>query len=119
MADLDKYPSPLEDESFKKYWEAYLPSIEDRDNLKKSHLKQLEILCHLCVELDEIRESLSLGGRTYESIGRNGLQIKLRPEVSMIRGILADIRSYSKMLGLVLEKDRKTTKEEEENGFDD
>lgn len=112
------YPSPRpENAAFTEYWEMYLEDIGHRENLKKSHLQQLKVLCDISVEYDELQEMLILEGRTYESIGRNGLQIKLRPEVLQLNKILAEIRNYSKMLGLILFKDTATKEEEEEDEF--
>lgn len=117
MDILEKYPCPSEKESFKAYWQMYLLDIKDRDNLKLSHIQQLKVLCDLSVDYDELRSILTLQGSTYESEGRNGLQIKLRPEISQLNRVITEIRNYSKMLGLVLYKDETTTKEEEPNDF--
>lgn len=115
-----KFPSPKPDkESFNKYWEMFLPDIQDRENLKPSHLNQLRILCDLSVEYDELQEIIDLEGRTYISVGRNGEQIKLRPEIQQMNRCVAEIRAYSKMLGLLLYKDTKTNEDEDENEFDD
>lgn len=120
MADLAKYPSPRKDDkAFTKYWDLYLPSIEDRDNLKAAHLMQLEILCDLTVEYYYLKSIIDTGGRTYQSEGRNGFQIKLNPEVPLFRAVITDIKNYSKMLGLVLFKDTKVKGKEKSNGFDD
>jgi hypothetical protein len=115
---FEKFPPPSEKESFKKYWVTYLTDIKDRDNLKLSHLSQLRILCDLSVEYDELRMILDLQGRTYESEGRNGLQIKMRPEIAQLNRVVSEIRNYCKILGLILYKDNVTTKEEEANEFD-
>ncbi len=111
---LRKYPSPSSDEKFTEYWNTFLPDISDRENLKKSHLIQLRILCMQIVEMDELSEFLMLNGRTYESFGRNGLQIRSRPEIQLLKTCVAEIRNYCKMLGLVLVKDTKMTNEDEE-----
>ena len=113
-----KFPSPRPDrQSFTKYWESFLPDIQDRENLKPSHLQQLRVLCDLSVEYDQLQEIIDIEGRTYESIGRNGNQIKLRPEIQQLNKVISEIRSYSKMLGLVLYKDTKTNDDEEEDEF--
>ncbi len=108
-------PRPASD--FKYYWELFLEDIRHRENLKPSHLLQLKILCDLCVEYEDIRASLEFSGQTYESMGRNGLQIKMKPEVAQKDRIVSDIRAYCKALGLVLAKDTKSSKEED-NEFD-
>lgn len=117
MEIIDKYPCPSEKESFKHYWNMYLPDIKYRDNLKPSHLHQLKILCDLSVEYDEITTILREDGRTYESDGRNGFQIKLRPEVQQLNRVVGFIRDYFKLLGIELTKDTKITKEEELSDF--
>lgn len=115
-----KFASPRPDkESFNHYWEMFLPDIQDRENLKPSHLQQLRILCDLSVEYDELQEILDLEGRTYISDGRNGQQIKLRPEVQQMNRCVSEIRNYSKILGLVLFKDTKTNDNEDKNEFED
>lgn len=112
---LKKFPSPLPDNGkFTEYWETFLPDISDRENLKKSHLIQLKILCMQIVEFDELTDFLLLHGRTYESFGRNGMQLKPRPEIALLKTCVAEIRNYSKMLGLVLVKDTNMTNEKEE-----
>jgi len=118
MSVLEKYKCPSDKPLFIYYWNMYLEDIKDRDNLKPSHLQQLKVLCDLSVEYDELREILVLQGRTFESEGRNGFQIKLRPEVAQLNRVVSEIRNYSKILGLVLVKDTTTTKEEEANDFD-
>ncbi len=121
MSDfLDKYPSPKPGNTlFTKYWDSYLPDLMDRENFKTSHLIQLKILCSLCAEYDELDNFIELYGRTYDSVGRNGLQIKARAEVALMKTCIAEIRNYSKMLGLVLVRDTALTNvREEKNEFD-
>ena len=114
-----KFPSPKpEKESFCRYWNQILPDIQDRENLKPSHLIQLSVLCDLMVEYDELVEIISIEGRTYWSTGRNGDQLKLRPEVQQVNRVLSEVRNYSKILGLLLFKDTKTTLETEEDEDD-
>ena len=117
---LAKYPSPRPDKaSFTSYWTQYLVDIKDRQNLKPSHLLQLKILCDLAVEYDQLVDIIDLCGRTYESEGRNGHQVKLRPEVAQLKICQTEIRNYSKILGLVLHKDTSTNAEEVKNEFED
>jgi hypothetical protein len=44
MEILNRFPSPSEKETFKKYWNMYLCDIKDRENLKPSHLQQLRVI---------------------------------------------------------------------------
>lgn len=115
MEEDKKFKSPRKDKAFSKYWKMFLGDIENRDNLKLSHLHQLQILCDLCVEYDELREAIIFAGRTYVSVGRNGDQIKLHPNVQQMNRVVSEIRNYSKILGIQLVKDTTTTKDEGEN----
>lgn len=118
---LERFPSPKPDRPlFTMYWNKTLPDIAARENLKFSHLQQLQVLCSIYCERDELEETLLLEGRTYISEGRNGTQRKLRPEVGLLKTCYAEIRNYSKMLGLVLVEDKvfNNAPEEEKNDFD-
>ncbi len=110
--------SPSENTRFTEYWDMLIGDILDRDNLKRSHLKQLSVLCNLFIEYDELNETILNHGRTYESMGRNGLQIKMRPEVAQMSKVVTQIKDYSKMLGLILYKDNTITKDKDKNEFD-
>lgn len=119
MTEL-KFKNPKPDHAgFTEYWEEFLPDIQDRENLKPSHLQQLRLLCDLYVEYDQMQAIIDLEGRTYWSTGRNGDQLKLRPEVQQLNRVVSEIRNYSKMLGLLLYKDTKTNDvpEEDEDEF--
>lgn len=119
MSDTLDFRSPRIDRpNFNKYWNMFLPDIRERENLKQSHLNQLRILCDLSVEYDELHEIIDLEGRTYLSTGRNGDQIKLRPEIQQMNRCVSEVRNYSKMLGLILVADTKFTEKEETNEFD-
>jgi Phage terminase, small subunit len=117
MADLN-LESPRKEPSFRRYWDNFIGDIKDRPNLKPSHLWQLQVLCDLCVEYDDLREIISITGRTVSNGGgRNGDVLRITPEVSQLNKILIEIRNYSRMLGLILVEDTKTKGEEEENEF--
>ena len=113
--DEKKFKPPRKNKEFVKYWKMFLGDIENRDNLKQSHLYQLQILCDLCIEYDELREAIVLVGRTYDSVGRNGIQIKIHPNVQQMNRVVSEIRNYSKILGIQLVKDTTTTKDEGES----
>ncbi len=104
---LTKFPPPADaKDSFLHYWKLYLGDMSHRDNLKPSHLNQLKILCDLSVDYDELRSIIAIEGRTYESEGRNGSQIKLRPEVSQMNTVCNNIRDYCKLLNIEVSKDK-------------
>jgi len=114
MSDIKTIRNPKPDHAgFTEYWEETLPDIQHRENLKPSHLQQLRILCDLLVDYDQMQAIIEMEGRTYWSTGRNGDQLKLRPEVQQLNKVISEIRNYSKMLGLMLYKDTKTNGEPE------
>ena len=117
MTDLD-LTSPRGDKTFTLYWNRFIGDIKDRPNLKPSHLWQLQVLCDLCVEYDELREIISLTGRTYSNGGgRNGDALRTTPEYLMLQKTVSEIRNYSKMLDLILVPDTKLREEEDTNEF--
>lgn len=103
---LNKYPPPSDNPKFIVKWKEFLPDVVARENFKTGHLNQLAILCDLYLEYDNLKGALEIGGLTYESIGRNGLQIKMRPEVAQKAKVVDQIANYSKVLGLLLRKDK-------------
>lgn len=100
-----KYLPPVKSKEFKAYWNKLLSSVTERGNFREGHLKNLEILCTLFVEYDKLTEIITEKGYTYEAHGRYGTQVKTRPEVMERVKMLAEIRQYSRLLGLVLGKD--------------
>ncbi len=111
-------PRP-EDATFVKYWDMFLEDVRHRDNIKRSHLVQLEVLCDLMIEYEILKEEIKIHGRVYYSVGRNGDQCKLRPEVTQLNRVFSEIRNYSRMLGLVLVKDTTSSEKEDVNEFDE
>jgi len=118
MALNTESPRP-HDPEFTNYWNMFLNDIEDRANLKQSHLWQLTVLCDMAVEYEYLRNVLDVKGRTYSSEGRNGTQIKPRPELAQINKVYGEIRNYSKLFNIVLHKDQTVTKKGPKNEFDD
>jgi phage terminase small subunit len=112
---LKKYPAPKTNEEYVRRWNTFIPEIVSRDNFKPAHLFQLEVLCDLYVEYKELQDVIEMIGRTHsDDTGRYGNQTKLRPEVTQLNKVRAEIASYTKILGLLLYKDKVTTAEEEE-----
>lgn len=102
-------------ERHKYFYKIFHDDIKHRENLKPSHLAQLEILCRLCVECEELEKLVDEMGWTYTSSGRNGYQEKLRPEVQQLNKNRGEIRAYSKMLGICLVKDSKADEQEDDD----
>lgn len=105
--DLDNYrnsPCPLE-VNFTRYWDLFVDDILTREGFKPFHLEQLRVLCELFVEVDELTRIVKEEGYTYYSEGgRNGDQLKIRPEISQLNRTRTEIRNYCKILCLTLEK---------------
>lgn len=109
-----KYKPPKSGEVFKKYWGIFLPEVMERPNFKPVHLHQLEILCDLYVEYHKLQDIIDLDGYTYVSVGRNGEQQRITPEVQQLNRCRGEIRNYCKMLGIALVKDTGESMKEED-----
>lgn len=103
-----KYPPPKKDRAFREKWRELIHTVVKRDNFKEAHLFQLGILCDLFVEYDDLSKFLRENGYTYEAYGRQGKAIKPFPQVGQINKVKTEIRNYSRMLGLLLSKDKDT-----------
>jgi hypothetical protein len=110
-----KYPCPSPDNpEFLKMWGILLPEVCERGNFKKVHLYQLELLCDLYCEYKRLTTVLEISGMTYSTSGRAGDLEKPRPELLQLNKVRADIAVYSKMLGILLNKDTGTSTDAEE-----
>lgn len=98
---------PKDHPTFVKVWNAYVDDVTRRENFKRGHLYQLEILCDMYVEMEKLQDILELSGYSYESeVGRGGGTItRIRPELNQLNRTRAEIRNYSKTLGLLLVRD--------------
>jgi phage terminase small subunit len=116
----DRYPPPKRgNEIFTNRWREYVDDIVMRKNFKKGHLSQLAILCDLHVEYATLSKIIKEKGYTFTSHGRNGSQERIRPEVNQRNKVVADIKNYNKMLGLLLVKDTNLGTQETEEGEED
>lgn len=117
----EKYPPPegRNHPTFLARWNEFITDVASRPNFKIGHLNQLVVLCDLFVEYDVLNTLLSQQGYSFfSSGGRNGPQLKIRPEVSQINKTRSEIRSYCKALGLLLVKDAKFGSQEGEDEDD-
>lgn len=105
---IENYPAPKKSAGFKKYWDKYLPKVISRENFHEAHLDQLEVLCDLYIEYHTLTQFIKTEGYTYESDGRYGEARREHPEVKIRQKVVAELRQYSRQLGLVLEKDKDT-----------
>jgi hypothetical protein len=107
-----RFKAPIKDKKFEKYWNLYIGDVTARDNFKLGHLEHLRILCQIMVNFDKLQAQIDRDGFTYETDpdgkSRYGNQVKVNPACTLRDKILAEIRQYSKMLGLLLEKDKVT-----------
>jgi hypothetical protein len=104
---LKKYPPPKTNPVYVRYWNIFIEEIAGRDNFQLTHLFMLENLCDMYVEKQRLEEIIDLIGYTYEGgEGRNGNQIKPRPETSLLARVRIEIRNYHKSLGLAVKESR-------------
>lgn len=113
------YAAPKKGKEFHKYWNKYLEKVVNRDNFHEAHLDQLEVLCDLYIEYHQLTDFIKKNGYTYESDGRYGESHREYPQIKIRQKVVAELRQYSKQLGLVLEKDQdKKDKEPEKSPWD-
>ena len=96
--------APNTDPEFIKYWDLFLPQIVDRSNFHESHLQQLALLCGLYVDYHELTVFIKENGYSYMTSGRYGDTSRAYAEVGVRQKIASEIRAYSKMLGLLIDK---------------
>jgi len=113
-----KYPPPKVHPTFRKMWGGYIDSIVERENFKEAHLTQLEILCDLHVEYEQLQAFIRKNGRSYKVVGRAGSIWKLFPEVLHLSKVAGQIQTYMKMMGLVLKKDSSVKNPGEKESWD-
>lgn len=98
------FPPPKKNPIFVRKWKNLIDTIASRDNFKPVHLFQLEVLCDLFVEYEQLSKWIRTHGYTYTAIGRQGKQIKTYPQVAERNRVKDQIRGYSKMLDLITPK---------------
>lgn len=109
-----KYPPPKKNPIFRAKWAKFINNVIRRENFNVAHLDSLEILCDLHVQYDELQTFIRINGRSYLSVGRSGEMWRLYPEVSQLNRVEAQIKEYTKMLGLLLKKDHGVESDGEE-----
>lgn len=102
------YPPPKKNDVFRNKWMQLVPIISSRNDFQTHHLDQLEVLCDLYVEYDELARFVRTHGHSYEAHGRAGKQIKIFPEVAHKNKVQGEIRSFTTLLSLNLKKDTTT-----------
>ena len=99
-------------------WEIFHQDVAARPNFKKGHSLQLDILCKLYLELDHLDGLIKDEGYTYSSEGRYGLRVALNPNIQQRLKVQAEIRAYSKLLGITLHKDAETNEPKDDNEWE-
>lgn len=95
-----KYKSPIKNKEFNHYWERFIPVISEKDGFDESCLKNVEIICSLYVTFDELSTYLTENSLIIENHTRYGLQVKPNPALGERAKVVAEIRHYSKLLGM-------------------
>jgi len=113
-----KFGAPKKGKIFKKHWDIFLDSITERENFHKSHLKQLEILCQLYVDYHKLTKFVEENGFSFITVGRYGSTSRPHVETQLMTKVLAEIRAYSKLLGIILVKDATISEDENESEWD-
>ena len=96
-----KFRAPKKDPIFRKHWNQLLPKIVERDNFHEGYLKQLEILCQLYVDYSNLTKFVEENGYSFKTDGRYGETSRPHVETQLMTKVLAEIRAYSKLLGLI------------------
>lgn len=99
------YPPPRKNKIFRDKWALFIDNVTGRKNFHVGHLETLRILCDLFVEYEDLMEFLIEHGNSYCSIGRQGEQWKMYPQVVQLNRVKESIQQYSKLLDLILKKD--------------
>jgi len=109
-----KFRAPKKDPVFKRYWKIFLPKVVERDNFHESHLQQLEILCDLYIDYHNLTQFVKDNGYSFMTSGRYGETSREHIEVKVRAKVISEIRAYTKLLGLVLDKSEMLPEEEDE-----
>lgn len=107
----NKFLPPKDGIVFTKTWNSFIEQLKNKKSFAPEvHLPLLETLCTLYQEKRSLEEILEITGHTYSSgEGRNGIQHRIRPEVSQLNIIRTQIHKYSVLLdlGVSISKSRK------------
>lgn len=98
------FPPPKNNPTFRRRWKFLIDTIASRPNFKAVHLFQLEVLCDLFVEYEQLSKWIRTHGYTYTAMGRQGKQHKTYPQVGERNQVKNQIRAYSRMLDLASPK---------------
>lgn len=109
------FESPYPDyKEWNHYWSRIVDSI-DRDKVKPSHIKQMQLLCDLYIEYDQLSETLEQEGYLVTNITSQGETHKINPLYNAKDRTVKSIMQLTKSLGIELytSKDDTPTEDQE------
>ncbi|RTL04084.1 hypothetical protein EKK58_11285 [Candidatus Dependentiae bacterium] len=91
---------------YTKMWNRFLPYLKAKKEFSTEvHLPLLDMLCSLYQEKTELEQILKVTGLVFQTgEGRNGNQVRLRPEATQLNVVRKDIKHYTALLDLSLGK---------------
>lgn len=81
-------------------WDRLAPQLAMQKRLKAHFVDSVAEYCRALMRMKELREILQEKGETYIVEGRNGAQIKSRPEVAQLNQTWSNWRNLTAALGL-------------------
>lgn len=97
-------PKPKNQE-FSHYWNLMVEDVKVRRNVSPSHLLQLAVLCDAYCQYDQLLEIVKEEGYTILKVTERGESVSANPNAAALSRVIAQIKDYSKILGLLLVKD--------------
>lgn len=89
-------------------WDRLAPALCDprKNRLNDTNVYMFELLCHTIDRHERLRLDVREGGETYETMTRNGKQLKSRPEVSQLNETWRQIRALASDFGMTPSAER-------------
>jgi phage terminase small subunit len=94
------YPPPRTTVIFMQKWFQLIDDVVRSPMFKKSHLSQLEMLCEMHEDLENVMTFVRQHGYSYMCMNANTRQSKAYPEVAIANKLRTEIRNTYKQLGL-------------------
>jgi phage terminase small subunit len=104
-----KFPPPKLEPIYVKMWNMLLPELVQRKKFKEVHLHQLEMLCEMYVDHEQLSEFIRKNGHSYKLHGINSGH-RAYPQVAQLNKVRTEIRYYSTLLGLVISRGEDASK---------
>lgn len=120
MKKIKNFDPPKDGIIFTKMWNSLLDQLKVKKSFNPNiHLSVLETLCTLYQDQRDLESVIEIAGMTYSpGKGRNGAQLRMRPEVQQLNITRNLIHKYTAMLdlGLSTEKFKRYTDNGNANG---